>query len=422
MAEENQEQQQVEATAAEQTNDVQPAAATDAGDAPATTDTPTSTASEDHRELTVVDLREMLNPPAEWSDEAVVALGQFAMANPTWTVADFTVDGVWKFDPTRASRDVTTWSETELKLAIEGKLEGVANKQYDAIITAFKKTVAVEPAWSNAQVIDFYRNGVTPAKTSNGVWVTDVTRGNKPAESWTTAELEAWALGEIACTPRASDQKLAVALSKALGLKAKDNSPKAIKEAYLKTRSSSVTVASADQALATTTVVSADTEDTPIHLQQARATAAQVEQVEGLNPMQVSYIDSVTARYIDAVAPGKVIADATGERAQKELNNLFDYCVGQQNSQVMVTCLERLKGIIAKNLDGVFSHDNAFRFVHYVPEARGAQERHKGMLTLLTSYASPNKDLRKQLDVKYLLRQQTNEKQGQLYEYFTTIA
>lgn len=431
MADENQEQQQenteqtteVVTPAAETPNDTQPAAGLDAGDTNVAT-TPETPAPEQEAEVrevgfTTAEVRELFNLPENWTDEQVGEFFTATTADPKATAENVQLNGVFFFDPTRASREVTTWSETELRLAIEGKLSGVTNKQLDPIIIAYKKLVEIDPAWSNAQIIDNFRNGTVPAKTSNGVWVTDVARANKPAESWTTLELEAWALGEITCTPKADDRKLALALVKALSLKPADNSVKAVKEAYLKTKGS-IQIGS-DEAINPVTVQSAGTEEDPLYVQKARAVAAQVETVEGLTAMNVSYIDGVTSRYLEAVALNRAISVENAANAQKELAQLFEYAVALE-PQAMVAALERIKGIVGKNLDGVFSGDNAYRYTHLVPEARGQRERHIGMLTLLTAYASPAKEVRKQLDLKYLLRTQSNEKQAQLTEYFQKIA
>lgn len=428
---ENQEQQQEnleQATenntpAPETTNELNPAAGLDGGDtvAAVTPETPAEETTEepDGKDFTVAEIRELFDLPAEWSDENVVEFFTQVSADATATAESVKLNGVFLIDPTRASRDVSTWGEAELRLAIEGKLEGISNKQLDPIIVAYKKLVEVEPAWSNAQIIDNFRNGTIPQKTTNGVWVTDVTRASKPAESWTTLELEAWAVGEITCTPKADDRKLALALVKALSLKPADNSVKAVKEAYLKTKGN--IEIGGDDALKPVTVQSAGTEEDPLYVQKARAVAAQVETVEGLTAMNVSYIDGVTSRYLEAVALNRAISVDSATQAQKELAQLFDYAVALE-PQAMVAALERIKGIIGKNLTGVFSGDNAYRYTHLVPEARGARERHIGLLTLLAAYANPAKEVRKQLDLKYLLRTQSNEKQAQLTEYFQKIA
>lgn len=365
------------------------------------------------------------------TDEQLVAFQRENNTFPeTWTDADVLAwyevvqnykldyqtneNGVFFVDPTRAARPVHEWPTEELLLALQGKLEAIEASTYPAIIAEYGKRVAIEAAWTTQQHLDFYRQGVEPAKTSNGVWLVDVTRSGRSASAWSTTELEAWALEEIKAIGAASDAKVAVELKNRLNLKSKDNSPASVRAAWRHSTGYGDTRPMVE-------VVSAPAEPTSLKVlvDPVAEAAKKIPVVEGLTAMNVSFIDSTLSRYYDAVKPNQFITEKNGVQAQLALEALFNYAIAQE-PKAMVASLQRIKQYVAAHLGDVFSPSMAHRYTGKLRDA--IRPRHINFVELLRIYADPNKDMRRQTDVRYLLRGWPDAKLEQLVEYFTKIA
>jgi len=347
--------------------------------------------------------------PEAWTDEQVLAWFEAVAALPQGT--EVSKDGVFFADPTRAQRlgDLFSWSSAELFMALKGELTDVNDNKLSAVIKELRKrTDEIDAAWSFQQVLDYYRQGVTPAKTSTDVWVTDQTRMERNAASWTTAELEAWAKGEIKPTSKAPDNKLAVELKQRLALNPKSNSPADVIVSYKQATVN--TVKTSDSAATLTKAAVENTSST---------TNASIK---GLTTMNLSFIDGAFERYAAAVKPGKMITEAEGKTATTQLENMFQYVIKLEDPQAMVSGLERIKNVFVKEREGLFSPSNAHRFDHLLRKEGNFAERHTDFVEAMMIHASPNKEMRKQCDVRLLLNKQPAEKIDQLVEYFNTIA
>ncbi len=313
-----------------------------------------------------------------------------------------TESGSLKVNPERDGQPFTDWSDEDLLAALKGELEMNENK-LSAVLRVYRTRKELPDAWSFRQAIDYFREGVEPQKTSSGVWVTDVTRQDRQAGSWETAELEAWAKGEIKATGRATDQKLAVELKNRLHLNPKDNSPKEVIASY---KSST----GADNKDAGTTRT-AKVADKPADQQLAK----------GLTAMNQTYIDSTLERYGRLLKPGTPVTEEVGGQEQRKLEAMIQYIINLQDPQAVASGLDRVVEFVRKNKDGLFSASHAMRFKHMLRNENGERDRHTNFIELLRIYTDENKEMRKQADVRQMLRGRPSDKQDLLVDYFKQL-
>jgi hypothetical protein len=376
--------------------------------APAADDTPAPAAEEVKDVDLAKQARTQFEVPAAWSDEQVLAwVNQQTVDQPVKNA-----DGVFYLDPTRASRAVPEWSTPELLAFLKGELKDVTDKLNGPVVNEFRKREDVPQAWSVKEVIAFYGQGIEPEKTRNGVWKNDVTRAERQASDWSTEELHAWAFGEIRALGKTNDAKAASELKSRVKLTSENNSPDAVRAAYTKQQTQQE-AAAASQAEATSRQAP---EPAPA---QAAPTPKPLDTVEGLTPMNVSFIDSSLARYEAAVKPGSSVDEAAALRAQNNLENLFQYIIALEPS-ALVPALKRLLDYFSTHQEKgqVFHADNVYRFTHLMRTERKYRERHINFLEVLRAYSAPNKDLRKQVDVRTLVRDQQPDRVEMLVEFF----
>lgn len=357
----------------------------------------------------VVRVRADFALPEVWTDVQVLAWWEVVRGYPANEAGEINIQneaGVFYLDPTRADRGVSDWSTDELLAFASGKLTDADTALNGKVVNELRKRISVPAAWSVKEVLDFYTQGIEPEKTSNGVYKTDISRANRGPSDWTTAELEAWALGEISAIGKTGDGKAALELRSRLSLNAENNSPAAVRAAYVKL-----------QATNAPAVTVADVLELPVA--PVAEVIASIPKVEGLNAMNVSFIDSTLSRYADAVAVNKPCTPEQGLKAQTALENLFSYAVTQE-PVAMVASLKRILAFVSANQgkDQLFHADNVYRFTHLMRADRNYRERHVNFLELLRAYAADNKDLRKQVDVRRLVREQQADRVEMLVEFF----
>lgn len=149
----------------------------------------------------VASIRQQYLLPENWTDDEVILWLNKGAIN-TVTVNN----GIFVYDPTRLKRPIHEWSTDELMAYVEGKLIGTDTYDWNkktypitdtVVIQELKRRISIDPAWNDPQILFYYRNGMEPAKTSNGVWVFDITRAKRQATQWSDAELIAWMNKEI---------------------------------------------------------------------------------------------------------------------------------------------------------------------------------------------------------------------------------
>lgn len=361
----------------------------------------------------VATLRSDYSLPESWTNEQVEAWYLVIADLPENTVLG--EEGVFYVDPTRATRALGDWTTAELLCGLKGQLLDFDEKQFKAVFAEYAKRESVEMAWSAQQQFEFYRQGIVPEKTSNGVWVTDITRNNRAPSAWTTAELEAWALGEITASSSASNAKLALELKSRLKLNPANDSADAVKLAYRNTIGAGLTKPSIEVVAETPAASKVDVVVDP-----GREAIKNTPVVEGLNPMNVSFIDGALERYAAAVKPGQFITEEKGTAAQAGLEQLFTYAIQQPEPKAMVAALQRIKEYVARHLNDLFSPSMAYRFTGGLRDT--VRQRHVNFVELLRVYADSNTDARKQVDLRYMLKDQPVDKQEMLIEYFSKHA
>lgn len=315
--------------------------------------------------------------------------------------------------------DILDWTTEQLLMGICGELEGVPESRAKELVKVYRQREELPVAWTHNQAITYLRSGEEPAKTSTGAWLVDVTRAERTADEWTTAELEAWARGEIQTGGRTHPNGVALELKARLKLKAEDNAD-SVRKAYKALHSDKVTVGGAEASQPVKVKAAPNTSE---QLQTAKAVVAQIEHVKGLTPMNVSFIDDVLARYIDTVKPGKMISDSMGMKAQNELDTMLQYVISL-DAQGILAGMERIKPEFKKQMakGGVFEASNVFRFTHLMRTENNRAARHIGLLEAMRVFFSDVKEARKQVDLRSLLQFQPVDKIDVLVEYFTTRA
>jgi hypothetical protein len=298
---------------------------------------------------------------------------------------------VLAYDPTRPKRKPKDWGTEEIKALIKGQLKHINLQahQLHPFVDELRRRVPIEKAWSTQQVLDHYTKNLTPPKTSTGVWVTDRTRRERPASSWSNAELEAWAMGEIKPEGKASSVQLAQTLRERLSLPTEGTEVEEILASYRVNRSR-------DTAIAT-----------------ARAAQPSGE----LTKMNEAYISDTLQRYVEAVKPGKMVSETSGGKAQRILDAVFAYTLRLEGPKLKAG-LDLIKRTVAENRHGAFSPSYAFRFVHQLKGDTRQRRRHTNFIRLFQICTDEDKSVKKQTDIPSMLADHPETLRPMLIDYF----
>lgn len=311
------------------------------------------------------------------------------------------------------------WSTALLLAVLQGKFR-YPESEFKHLIVVYAQRVELPAAWNDNAIVNYLRTGQEPKRTTTGVWLVDVTRANRIPSEWSTAELEAWARGEVQAGGKSHDNGVAIELKARLGLKCEDT-PKSVRKAYRAlSADGKIKVVGAEASQPEVVQPSADES---LQLQHARAVTAQIERVEGLSTLNVALIDSGLSRFIQATQPNRAISEADALKAQRDLDTTLQYIVGLE-PQAMVAGMNRLKTVFKEQMakGGVFDANNVFRFTHLMRTDNFQQQRHKGLLEMCRIYFADAREARKQIDPKQLLQHQAADKVPLLIEYFTRVA
>lgn len=260
-------------------------------------------------------------------------------------------------------------------------------------VKEYRRRVELPEAWSSDAVTLYVRQGVEPAKTTTGVWVTDITRPNRPAGDWSTAELQAWILEEIAPSGKATDSTLALAARERFRLKTNSNHPAAIREAY---HNNQVEYAP-DPEPVTDNGKTLSTR----HLGKERA----------------AYIDEVLENYYQSVKPRRVVSQRDGIAAQRRLDRLFYYILALKGPAIKEG-LDRLLRFVRNHLDDIFHPDYAHRFTRSIPGSKRQTQCHVNLVEILRVAADSNRARRRQIDLRRMLRGHKERDITNLVDYF----
>lgn len=361
------------------------------------------TSSEEQETQMLQEARDTFGIPDDWTDPQ---LSQWLNQPVDEQRGVKTDTDVFRFDPTRANRAANTWPTVELEAFLHGDLDGVSPKRVPELVAEYRRRVSLETAWSDQQVLDYFRKDITPEQTSTGAWLFDRTRPNRGAGDWSTEELEAWALGEIKAVGKVTDAKLAGELRRRLGLRTDDETVTGVIKAY-------------HNAKATEAALAAEPAPEPQPAPEPTPTATHTG---ALTEMNLSFIDGVLDRYVAAVGPNKMVGEAEGGKAQRDLDNLFNYVMRLEGA-AMPEALDMIKKRIIKERNGVFSPSLAYRFTHLLKGDRKHQQRHVNLIELfliVTDRQAAAK--RKQVDIRHMLNGFPPAVVERLTDYFQNYA
>jgi hypothetical protein len=348
----------------------------------------------------------------------------------SWVASGGPIDGKTErgsfiVDPTRQSgngrgtglinqpadgRAIVSWQADELLDGIEDRLDGIDESHYGAIVKAYRQLVPISAAWSARELIDNLKQGIVPAKTTNGAWKNDVTRTQRPAKDWTTQELEAWAVGEIRAGGQATDVTVAMEFNTRLNLGVQSNDPQAIIRSWKNSQNATGVKLVGEPQTA---------EPAPVNtLAQATPVVAASTIPDGLTAMNVSYIDGQLKRYYDACKPGQPCSPEKGAVEQRQLDNLFRYILKLEDPKGFMLAMAKVRDFVGANRAGLFEGTYIYRFTGSLKLENNIQDTHITLLQLFVVHTDPSGLSKKQCDVPSELRKFPHDRQNWLLEFF----
>lgn len=337
-------------------------------------------AAVDKKEELIAKARTDNSLPAEWTDDQV--LDWLSIANLKETRTD---RGNWIYDPTRATRDPSTWVYGEIADWVEGRLYGSTTESdlTAAVVSRYRERELLNKTWTPEEVLTYVRYGQAPTLTANGNPIYSEVREGKKAVEWTNSELEDWANGSITQTPTASDQQIALELKTRYNLPAECTSVFEIRTAYREGRRNDTIEKTKD----------------------------------GLTEMNERSIKSTLDEYKAKVAPGIPVTEAVGVRAQESLDRLFGYVLNLQGD-AFIGGMDMLRDFIKENRSGLFDETYAFRFTPLMHMSQGAIRGHSAIITGFCIITGPNPQFIKAQDWLFNLSDLSDMHRNKLIEYF----
>lgn len=347
----------------------------------------------------LADLRETYAMPDDWTDGDVHQWRNWhqRQSNPKIRLRGPEDRHYWVYDPTRDTKAMGDWDDHEILLWLQGDLANPGNVELARIADEARRRFDIPLAWSNKQVLTYYRKGIRPKQTLNGVWVEDVARAQRSAGEWTNTELEAWLNQEIRAGGQTSnDARLAQEAKKRFRLSADGTSPQSVRHAY--------------RNLSTQVTVEEDPQETP-----------QRSASKELPVLKSSFIESTLSRYASEVAPRRPVTHTQGVRAQKALDRVFEYALRQEGSEFLAS-MEMIKSFFKEHRDGLFSPTFAYRFTRDLPGSRRTRQNHLNLIELFLIVTDPAQARRKQADLSRLVTGFSNQRATLLLDYFRHYA
>lgn len=141
-------------------------------------------------------------PANKWSvDEVLLYLRNGE--RPTATSSN-----VYANDPNRLAKVALSWSNDELKAFLAGDVEASENAPEEDLWAVVYERFKVPFAWYPNDARSYVLTGVKVPSTPSGIWVRDRERDNRSAQTWTRAEVKAWARQQILPGLLASEEDL----------------------------------------------------------------------------------------------------------------------------------------------------------------------------------------------------------------------
>lgn len=320
--------------------------------------------------------------------------------------------------PTLNDRDPRTWTDEELEAYITKQVS--IDVYYSTVVAAIAemriRNKLLPRAWSLEECQTFLTNGVEPAKTSKGAWVSDVTRATRREHEWSTQELESWALGEIQPEGQTIAAGLAIELKQRLKLTVPSVDVEAVIKCY-KVKEGLVVAKTA--AVSTPAIANKASVVTPTIAKKSNVTI----NPEGLSIMNQSYIEGALKDFHSVMEPGRAVTRVQGGQAQKLLKEVITYAYSLPDPGAATAAMKALFDHFAANREPgqIFEDTYAFRFIEDMLTTPKEQEGHAALLTVFLAYADPMTELREQTDVMSLIKGVPTKYQSRILEFFSKV-
>lgn len=310
---------------------------------------------------------------------------------------------------------VQEWTTEQLEVYIKGEVEETVYlaKLKEAIAEHRIRENVLSAAWTVQQCQEFLSQGIVPAKTSKGAWVTDVTRQYRREYEWETNELESWALGEIKAEGTTLDSGLAIELKKRLNL----NVPSVDVQAVITNYKHST-------GQATGAVVETRPEPATPEVTEAQV-AAVTEQITyaGLTTLNQTYLEGSLDKYATIMKVGRTLPATEGGAAQKLLMETMTYAISLPDAVAAKSAMTLIFNYIRANRgDGkIFEDTYAYRNIEDMKTTVTAQKNFAALLTLFLTYADDMVELRAQTDIPSLIKGVAPLQQSRVLEFFSKL-
>lgn len=312
--------------------------------------------------------------------------------------------------------ELETWTVEELENYISRpeNIDVYHSKLVKAIALHRQLFTKLNEAWSVDECTAFFKEGVEPAKTSKGCYVNDVTRRLRRESSWTTQELESWALGEIKPEGLVTTNGLAVQLHERFAMPINSVDPELVIAHYKHHFGPNKGQVKLVGQIPTAKTVQPTVAEIKVTEQKIK--------YAGLTEMNQTYIEETLKKYCEAVRPNRVITPSKGNEAQRELHNVVKSILAEQDPVGVKSGLDILFKVINEerliNPKGVFSDTNIFRFAEGISEVGREQEIHRRLFTLFFAFIDGDEGILAQTDVQELVKYLPSRQQNQLFAYF----
>lgn len=309
----------------------------------------------------------------------------------------------------------STWTIEELEAYIAGRVdeEIYLNVLKAAVSEHRVRESTLSKAWSINECREYLSKGLLPAKTSKGAWVNDVTRKFRREYEWETNELESWALGEIKAEGTTIDSGLAIELKQRLNLQLPSVDVNAVITNYRH---------NSGQVTAPRLEVRPEPQ-TPTVTENREAEVTKQIQLEGLTPVNQSYIESSLAKFEAAMKPGRAINETISGEAQKLLRTVMVYAISIQDPVGARSAMQYLLDYFRERraVGQLFEDTYAFRGIPDMRTTKKEQVAHHDLLTLFLVYADPMVELRQQTDTPSLIGGVPSHLQSRVLEFFSRV-
>lgn len=100
-------------------------------------------------------------------------------------------------DPARVKKQAIEWSNAELKAWLAKEIPETVLASAEALWTVVYSRFQLPQPWYHEDARSYVLSGTEVPRLPSGIWIRDRERDQRPAYTWTRAEIKAWARGQI---------------------------------------------------------------------------------------------------------------------------------------------------------------------------------------------------------------------------------